>query len=300
VSTFQVRALAICCWLITLCVGIFGAASYSDYAVYRDGPRVQAIVTGVDRAGATLTYDFRGRPRTVHVRDPELHPGAQVELRLHEVNGSARRASEVSVPVGSTAIVILGVLGSLALGVVLWRKPTLAARRRAARTGPFEAVIEAAARTRNLSLGLGIFFVAAAGFLGIIPVFDREAKTGATIAIEVVAAVSLALAGFVLARAYRLRDPRRNEIVELVDQHPHEIAWFYVHRVVTNGIQASETLSIHLWKTDGKLVALALVREDLDLVLAELERRAPHALQGFSPEHKKLYRAQPTRWRPAA
>lgn len=43
-----------------------------------------------------------------------------------------------------------------------------------------------------------------------------------------------------------------------------------------------------------------MVHEEQGQAIAELARRAPHAPRTFSGETQRIYRAEPTRWRPIA
>jgi len=179
--------------------------------------------------------------------------------------------------------------------VLVWRIPRRAARRRAARRDPLDAVIDAVARTRNHSLGGGLFLLVAAAGFAVIPLLDREAGTGATVFIEVLAGLSLVLGVALLRRAHRLRDPRHNHLVALIVERPADLAWFYVHQLRSKG---GINYSIHLWTSDGKRAVLTLVEEDVDAVMAEIGRRAPHARCGYDRESQRLYRERPDRWRP--
>ena len=290
-STAQFRLLAVASWLVSLCLALFLAVAVSDYTQYRFGDRATAKVTRIEGRSAVLEYDDQGRHSELHVAAAGRHVGDSVPLLVQSANRSVRTEERNAFPVIATGLLGLAVGLSIWLGVWLWRRPIVAARRRATRMGPLDSVVDAIARTRNLSFGLGGFLVAAAGFFVLIMFSDPEAKTntGLLVGMAVLVATTLASAVLVLRRGFQLRDPRHNPITDLIENRPQDIAWIYIHRVVTRGI---ETLSIHMWNVQGKNSALAVVREDIDAVLADLVRRAPHALQGYSQEQKRAYKAR--------
>jgi hypothetical protein len=308
VSTFQIRLVAVACWLLAIALAIPFLALYEGYSMFRDGPRVTGTVTesralGRGRKAATVTYrdPERDRDETMHrsvgADDPRFADGAKVELALHERNGQPMLAASVD-DERPTFLLILGAIAMIPLGVWVWMAPGRARRRRAAFTSPLDPIVDAARRTRNLSIALTAFLGAAAPFFAIIPLLDPDATTGALVFIEVLAAITLALAVFMGRRAYRMRDPRHNELLDLIERRPHEIAWMYVHEVRVQ--YAGKTLSAHIWKTNGKLIAFSLVKEDAETIMAELTRRAPHAARGYDVQTEKLYKQDPTRWQPRA
>jgi hypothetical protein len=307
VSTLQFRIFAACLWAVALCFGIALAAGYETYGYFRDGARARATVTEIRPQsdwtwlGITLADDVETRrppPKGLRVEDAKgLEPGDTIELLLHERNEQPILASELSKERPSF-LLIVGLLGSIALGVYLWMQPTLAARRRAQRKSPLDALVEAAARTRNVSIGVGIFFVVAAAGFVVVPFFDRSAGLGGSIFIWVLGAVSAGLGFYSLRRAIALRDPRNNAVLDLILRRPHEIAWFYLEQVTSDG--GGEALSAVIWTADKQRHHLTLVREDLDAVFAEIDCRAPHAKRGYDKETERLYHEQPDRWQPRA
>jgi hypothetical protein len=304
-STLQIRLLAIGCWLLAIALVIPFLAMHETYTMYRDGTRVTATVGEVREhgrgAGATLHYRVADRDETSWVRvdrdDPRFAPGATVELRLRGSRGVPMLASRVDEERPSL-LFLVGAAPLIPLGIWVWLAPGRARRRRAAWAGPLDPIIDAARRTRNMMIGLGVFLVAAAPFLAIVPVFDREGTTGMIVTLEVLAALTLGLAGFVFHRAYRLRDPRHNPIVELIERRPHEIAWFYVQEI-QGKYGTGKTLTVHLWTSDRKKLHLSVVKEDVGAVLAEIARRAPHAARGYDRETERLSEQDPRRWTPA-
>jgi hypothetical protein len=288
-STAQFRLLAVCCWLAALCLAIFAAVTISDYCEFQFGDRATAKVVRIDGRYAVLGYDDQGRHEELNVRAAGRHVGDTVTLLVQSANRQVRTQETNRFPAIATGVLALALGLTIWLGVWLWRRPIVAARRRATRTGPLDSIVDAVARTRNLSFGLGAFLVAAAGFFVLIMVSDPEAKakTGLLVGCGALTAVTLGAGVLILRRGYLLRDPRRNPIMELIEDRPHEIGWIYVHRVVNRGI---ETLSIHMWNRAGKNAPLAVVREDIDAVFTDLVRRAPDALQGYSKEHKRAYK----------
>jgi hypothetical protein len=294
-SKIQFRALAVCCWLVAVCCAIATLAMYETYTMFRDGPRVTATVVEV-RGGNTLEIEYvapgEDEPTTSWVKAGEkLAAGARVDVHLHDRNYQPILASRLSTERPSL-LLPLGFVLAVVLGILLWVAPRRAAARRAARTSPLDAIVDAAARTRNVSLGTGIFMVLAGAGMAVVPFFDTESSIGLSVGVWVIAALSVGFGAFVLRRAYLLRDPRNNEIVDLIERRPQEIAWYYVTEITTNNIKASATLVLEIWLTTGKLVSVSLVREDVDAVMGELARRAPDAKAGFDAELRRQYRAQ--------
>ena len=189
------------------------------------------------------------------------------------INDEAQRAGKATSPL--LYLMFAGVPIVIWIGVVLWRAPARAARRRAARTGPLDAVVDAVRFTRNVSIGLVPFFIGSAVFLGIIPLFDNSAGTGGNVFIEILAVLSLGLAVWCAIRARRLWDPRKNPVLELIEQNPKELASFEVHEVRAQLGQRG--YSLHLQKIDGKKLSVNLIAEDIDAVTAAIRRQAPHA-----------------------
>ncbi|MBS1122735.1 MAG: hypothetical protein H6Q90_4963 [Deltaproteobacteria bacterium] len=300
--------LAVALWLVTLACGIAFAAIYDNYTLFRDGGRATATVVKAEppRRDGTLwvTTHYRDGDRDqkwsfpVTAGDPRAQLGATVELALHRNNGSAKLVSAIEAERPSWWVAVVGA-AALVLGVWTWRVPRRAAVRRAARRDPLEAVVDAAALSRNLSLFAGVFMVLAGAGMAVIPWVDRDAKLGATIFLEILAALSIGFGVMALVRAYRLRNPRRNELFALIVEHPQDIAWCYVHELRSRA-GAKLAYQAHVWKADGKLAFLAMAHEDVDVVMAEIARRAPHARFGHDEEIKRQYKEQPTRWRPTA
>jgi hypothetical protein len=170
-STTQFRLLAACCWLAALCIAIFMAATFTDYLAFRTGDRAKATVTRIDGRSAVLAYEGHGT-QELYVSAKGRHVGDTEMLLVNPVNHQARTEATNAFPIVATGLVLFGLAATIGLGVWLWRRPILAARRRATRTGPLDAVVDAVARTRNLSFGLGGFLVAAAAFFVVIMVAD--------------------------------------------------------------------------------------------------------------------------------
>jgi hypothetical protein len=293
-STWQLRLLAVACWLVAIALTIPFLALYETYSLYRDGDRVTATVEKLEprrsTAIATLRYQVGGRDDSAWLRvglnDPAYAVGAKVDLALHANNGHAILASKVE-DEKPTWLLLAGAAPMIALGVWIWLAPRRARKRRAGWKDALDPIVDGITRSRNMMIGLVGFLVLAGPAIAIVPSFDEEATAGALWALRGLGAVSLALAVFLAFHAYKLRDPRKNHIVELLTQRPHEIAWFYVEEVRVR--YGGKTRTVRLWKTDGKQVAISLVAEDMDAILAEIARRAPHAAQGFTPENQRLY-----------
>ena len=296
-STLQFRLIAALIWFLAVLVGSLGAYHISEYAAYRFGERVQATVVEVDKGvnrRATIAYESGG-PHTTMLWEDGLRPGDTLDLYVR-ASGDARRVEKVKLEVFPLLLVGLASFALIAGGAYLWRRPTLAARRRATWNDPLDVIVAAIARSRNVSLGGGLMFVAFAAFLGLLAWVASDSSDAERITIAALAVVSLGLAALFLRHAHLLRDPRHNHVLELIERNPGEIAWFYVHKVGSGSVRSA--LAIHIWGTNGNCIALNMVGEEQGLAIAELTRRAPHAQRGFSVETQRLYRAESTRWRP--
>src|SRR5688500_5573441 len=254
-STWQLRLGALALVLVALALAIPFLAGYEDYSLYRDGERVTAEIVARDVQGdqvaATLRYRERGVEQEMRVyTSAAAIKGHTVELLLHQNTGVPLLAHWLPEQFPSIWFVLASLV-SLALAVLVFRIPNRAAARRARRTSAFEAIVDAAARTRNLSIAVGAMLIVFGAGFAAIPFVD-SGSIGATVFIEVLAALSLGLGVMQVRRGYRLRDPRHNELLGLIEQRPHEIAWMYLHEIEVQG--GGKTLAIHLWKTDGKLV----------------------------------------------
>jgi hypothetical protein len=294
-STWQLRLLAVGCWLLAIALAIPFLAMYETYSLYRDGDRVTATVESLEprraSAIATLSYQVDGRADSTWLRvapgDPAYAPGARVELVLHRNNGHAILASKVDDEKPSW-LFLAGAIPMLPLGIWIWLAPRRARRRRAGWKDALDPIVDGITRSRNMAIGLVGFLLLAGPLIAIVPSFDAEATAGTLWALRGLGAVCVALAGYLALQAYKLRDPRKNHIVDLLTERPHDIAWFYVEEVQVR--YGGKTRTVRLWKTDGKQVAISLVAEDMDAILAEIARRAPHAAQGFTPENQRRYK----------
>ena len=303
-TTWQLRLLAVGCWLVAIALTIPFLALYETYSLYRDGDRVTATVDRLEprrtSAIAYLKYQVDGRDDETWLRvaqgDPAYAPGARVELALHQNNGHAILASAVD-DEKPTWLLLAGAIPMLPLGIWIWLAPRRARKRRAGWRDALDPIVDGITRSRNMAIGLVGFLLLAGPAIAIVPSFDKEATAGALWGLRGLGAVCIALAGFVAFQAWKLRDPRKNHIIDLLTQRPHEIAWFYVEEVQVR--YGGKTRTVRIWKTDGKQVAISLVVEDMDAILAEIARRAPHAAQGFDPATQKLYKQDPRRWTPA-
>jgi hypothetical protein len=292
-SKLQIRLVAIAMWLVALVLVIPPLALYEEWTPYRDGKRLTAQVIEVKPYGKKkhmVAVQIDGKRDTVYTRQ---RPGATLDVIVpanHNGPIDAARLDERRPSLWLIAM-LAGVPFVIWLGVMLWRAPTRAARRRTARTQPLDAVVDAVRFTRNVSIGLGIFFVACAGFIAIVPWFDREATTGMLVALELLALTSIVLAVFYFRRAIQLGDVRRNDVLDLIERRPRELAWFYVHEVKAQLGQRGYALILN--KTNGKRVALNVIAEDIDALLAAIAQHAPHAKQGWTRELEQAYRKNP-------
>jgi hypothetical protein len=310
-NKLQFRLLAVCAWLGALACGIAYLGMREAYVNLADGTRVTATVVKVevhdDWYRADLEYiDPVGRYGKEKGGREEFYDtgtgtppavGATMPIVLDERAAFPHHVSEIEEERPSIFLP-LGAVACLGLGVWLWLAPRRAAKVRAARTGPMDVVYESLARTRNVSYGLAVFLVLAGGFMVLVAFADPDAKVGVMAFILVLAALCLGLAGFSLRQGYRLRDPRHNHVVDLLERRTHDLAWFHIREVRSRGVSVEDVM---LWGANGKLAgAIRLVPEDRDALLDEIARRAPHAAQGYSIELQQQYKAQPDRWRPRA
>jgi hypothetical protein len=294
VSKLQFRILAIACWLLVIVLVIPPLALHSAWTPYRDGTHITGKVEHVERGRnakwyrADVTYGD-GKRMNFYPREA---PGETLELIAPTNHHFPILATELDSkrPSPWLWMMFLGIPVLGALGLSLWRAPDRAARRRAARTAPLDALVDAIHFTRKVSIGLALFFGASAPFLGIVPLFDKSAKAGVIVMIEVLAAICLGLAVWCAWRAVKMREPKQSAVFQLIEQHPNELAWFYVQEVKAELDQRG--YSLHLWKTNGKQLSLNLIAEDIDAVLAAIAKQAPHARQGWTAEHERAYRQQ--------
>jgi hypothetical protein len=292
-SALQIRVLAIAMWLLALVLVIPPLARYEEWTPYRDGKHVAAEVVEMKPYGKSkwrVTVQYGGERDTVYTR---AQPGATLDIVVPANHNPPIVASRLAERRPSPWLIAMlaGVPFVIWLGVLVWRAPKRAARRRAARTRPLDAVVDAVRFTRNASIGLGIFFVASAGFIAIVSFFDPEATTGMIVALLLLALSSLGLAVFFFRRAIQLADPRRNDVLDLIERRPQELAWFYVQEVKARLGQRGYVLFLN--KTNGKRVALNVIAEDIDALLAAIAQHAPHATQGWSPEVARAYKQNP-------
>lgn len=276
-SSQHFRALAVAAWLLAICFLLPTAAAYEDYTLFRDGTRVHATVVeaqvrGQRHVAATLRWDDTDWRVYTSGTPSQFAVGRTVDVLLHDNNREPILARDLDEQLPSPWLVVAA-LASIGVGVFLWRVPSRAAARRARRIDAMEAIVEAAARTRNTCLGYGLGLAPAAALVAILPRLS-SAGPGAVIFLELLAAVTLACAAYLLVRAWRLRDPRSNPIVELVLARPQDLASYEVQEVKVKGFS---TLSLRLRERDGTQAQLAIVQEDVDVVIGELARRAPDA-----------------------
>jgi len=309
-STWQLRILAIGIWAAALACGIAFLAMRDEYTNLRDGVRVDGEVTAVAPQGSGHRLTVRYREPGIRSRPPgpeditlysyrgQTPPavGDRIPLVLDARNHLPSRASKIDAH-RPTIFLLIGAIVGFVLGGWTLLAPRRAARRRAARRDPFDVIVDGLARTRNVMLGLAGFLVGAVGFFAIVlGAASDEATTGELAVIGVLAVASIAMAVWLGREALRLRDPRHNHVTELLAQRTAELAWFYVRRITRRGMLIQDAM---IWGSDGKLAAsIRLVPEDVDAVVAEVARRAPHAARGFSPELERQYRERPDRWRP--
>jgi hypothetical protein len=296
--------IAVVVWLIALALGIAFAGLQSDYTPYRDGDHVVGHVTEVEPhrtyVRVEIVYDRGGTLAQTTAYPPikqaaAFQPGAPVDLLVAPHRG-VMRASELDAK-RPPLVLLIGAIAALLAGFAALIAHYRLRFRRGERRERIEIIVEAVARTRNLRLAGGVLFVLIAAAFALVPLADREGTTGEILGIEALAAVTLATAGWLAWLGLRLRDLRRNPIVDLVERRPQDIAWTHIRQQQSRGMTF---LMVMIWKVDRRSECLRVLANDADAVLAEIAQRAPHAAIGFSPETQRLYRADPKRWRRAA
>lgn len=300
-STWQLRILAVGLFAIALACGIAFAAMHDEYASLRDGERIAGTVTRVEPRRTQLRvdigYDLHGESR-VYTAYPPLAEAAQFQVgapvELVAARAQIIRASKIEGERPSL-LLVPGAVVAFLLGVVTLLAPRRAAKRRAARRNPLDVVVDGLARTRNVMAGLVAFMLAAAVFFVVLLGAAHEASATDRSVIWVLTATTVGTAVILAFAVYRLRDPRNNAVMTLITERPHDIAWIYVQTVRAKGQTIQDAM---IWTIHKKQHAIRLVPEDAEDLMAELERRAPHAMRPFSNETKKLYQEDPTRWRP--
>lgn len=285
-TTLQARIIAVGCWLVTVACSIAFLAMWDEYTAYRDAPRATATVTKIapyskKHVEATLGYATPAGEKREMRTWPEIGAGTQVGDTV-ELAVSRRGVKRVDAIAGDRPPLALvpGAIAGLVLGVWIWLSPRRERLRRAARTSPLDIFIDGARRTRNTAIGAVAMFVVFAGFFAVVLAADGDATSTERI---VVAALigCCALVALVFGRkALQLRDPRNNTLVDLVENHPHDIVQFWI--VETRVKNAGTVLDAQIKTAQGKTEQMRLVPEDADLVMAELARRAPQAKRGYT------------------
>jgi hypothetical protein len=296
--------LALIMALLCACLSVGYAATYAEYAAYRDGDPTAGTVARAERHRTYVTVEIEYK-RGGKVQRTTAYPkiaeaaafpvGARVDLLVG--SRGAIRASVVE-DKRPPDVLLAGAIGMLLL-TVLCVALQLALRVPVARPEvPLDVIVVSLARTRNVRLGALILFVVIGAAFALVPLADDEAGVGVILGIEALALMTLGAAGYFGWVAFRLRDPRDNWILDLITRRPHDIAWFYEH--VTHGRYGVTVQTAMIKDAYGKTADLRLTRADVASVFAELARRAPHAARGFSPELERQYRENPARWRPVA
>ena len=155
---------------------------------------------------------------------------------------------------------------------------------------PIHAIAVAIARTRNRRLLAAMLLLPFSGFLIAVPILSPhdEGALGTTIAVMVLAGVLLLFALFFASIAYRLRNPRKSPIMELLTGHPENVAWVYTTSHTRNGFEVARTVVIYA--ADGSHQTVVVTKKDESSVFADLAKAAPHAAVGYSKEIAAQYR----------
>ena len=166
---------------------------------------------------------------------------------------------------------------------------------------PFQAIARAIARTRNRRLLAAIILSLFAGFLIAVPILNPgggDNSRGASIAVGGLGVVCLVFALVFASIAYRLRNPRKNAIMNLLVEQPQDVAWVYTTSHTKNGLEVARTVVVYT--ATGTHHTVVVTKADEASVFADLEAIAPHAAVGYSKEIFADYKANPARWRPTA
>jgi hypothetical protein len=287
---FLLLATILFLWSVALFIPF--AALQSEYSALENGRHISGTVTSVEPHGATtkvvIAYtNGRGFPSsiTTYAKDASAYPeGGTVDI-LSAPSG-AIEASKLEEHRPSALLLVGGVLLFLFAfaSVLVDRKWRIA---RARRGDVLDPIAVAIARTRNAwSVSALLFVLFAAFFVVVANAPDSTSSTAALVGVYVLVFVCVGLGVLFAVLGLRLRDPWRNAIIELVTESPHDIAWFYVLQENRRGMTM---LSVQIRTQRGKRHAVRVTQEDARAVLAEIERRAPHALRGHSPEIEKAY-----------
>ncbi len=294
--------LAVTCVLIASVFAIWFLATKETHDMFAEGEKVTATVVRVkpgDPPKVTVKLDDaedddaeRGCELTAPA-DGKLDPGDEITVYVHKRSPFRVATARGLAASDPSPAVLLGTAGFLGLGVWVLFGPRRAAKRRASRTSSLDVLTDSLRRTRALSLVTGVGIVAFGGgmiWLGASGA-DRTASTGTNVGVAVLGGVFAVFGALIAGRGLRLLSIDRSWIMQVILQRPHEIAWIYELVVRSEvGGDVSATSNVHLWFRDGRSYSIAVEREDARALIAELSRRAPQALVGYSSENEQQYK----------
>ncbi len=268
--------------LAAIALAIAYAGTREDYRDLADAPLVAGTVA-------------RATPHVAYVDlavDYPIRGGMRAMLHAYPRRGEAAAALQV----GATADVLATVRGAvlasridalapwpgflpLAIVALLMCVPCVVLDRRwrednARRSDPLDALFVAIARTRNVrAAGVPLFAGLFAPFLAVSAAMAAGESTPTSVMVAALALASVGVGAWLGWLAWRLRDPRRSPIAELIVNRPAEIASVHRAHRTRYGVRVENLV---VCTAAGVRHALRVTGADADALTAEIVRRAPH------------------------
>jgi hypothetical protein len=307
-ENWQLRVLAAAFWLAAVVCVVPVLALHSEWAAFRDGPRVRGTVIAAEarRHHTRLEVSFVDphpypgqRPSETLWTTAPIAVGATVDLVINARGHLPILAADLDSKRPSILVYVGGGLGAvvmLVLGVMVWRVASRAAARRRRRAGPLDLIADAALRSRDVNAIAAMLFGLFASMFALAAILVEDAGLGTRVGVGVLTLTTLWVAAIFGREAWRKRDPRR--LIALITERPAAIAWCYVHEVRAKlGVRAYR---LRICQADGAIEDLAMAKADCEPLMAELRQRAPHARFGFTDQLERAYKQAPAQWRPTA
>lgn len=130
----------------------------------------------------------------------------------------------------------------------------------------------------------------------LVPSVREEMGVAGALFIVGLGVLSVAVGGFALVQAHRLRDVRSAPVYRTLVEQPERIVWFYEFVMTTNGVPNH---SVVLMCGDGTKFEFNLRQGDPGALLSVLSDMLPHAVFGYSRERVQLFKQTRDRF-PAA
>ncbi len=272
--------IAIIMSLATLCLAIPTLALHSEYAAFRDGAHVAGTVTRTEPhrtyVAVDVAYTGRNGPTTLTTYPSLAEAGSYaVGMRvvlLESGQGTilasklADREVPLGLPVGGVVALVLAI-GCFVLDR-RWRIE------RSMVGDALDPLARALARTRNAWVSAAVLFFTFAPFLGVVAVESSDAASVRAL-VGGLAVLAFGTAAWFAIKGGRLRDPRHNRVFDLITQHPSEIASI---RAIEEHKRGMVMHAIVITTTRKERHALRVTAQDMHGLLADLARRAPHAV----------------------